>query len=84
MIILTREKYNEICLFIKKYKGLSMDCEVELCKQFPDVPALTLGRFTIVYLFLLLLIINPSILSSIQAVYCQRKNRLEYEKCMES
>lgn len=46
MIVLTSEKYHKICRFIRNFKGLAIDCEVNLIQKFPEVPKLTLGKIT--------------------------------------
>lgn len=46
MIVLNNERFREICDFIRKYKGLAIDCQEALVNKFPDVPKLTLGKKT--------------------------------------
>lgn len=53
MIVLSTEKYHEICDFIRRYKGLAIDCEWALVKSFPDVPKLTLGKCSTCFLYVL-------------------------------
>lgn len=43
MVILNDAKYKEIRIFIRKFKGLAIDCQTNLEKKFPDIPKLTLG-----------------------------------------
>ena len=40
--ILTAEEYKELCDYIENYKGLAIDCEVELVDRFPQIQRLTL------------------------------------------
>lgn len=41
--MMRKEKYNEITEYIKNYRGLSIDCQEDMKKQFPDVSPRTLG-----------------------------------------
>ena len=38
MIILNKTQYSKITDFIKDFKGLALECELELSKRFPEVP----------------------------------------------
>uniref|UniRef100_A0A336M0L5 CDAN1-interacting nuclease 1 n=1 Tax=Culicoides sonorensis TaxID=179676 RepID=A0A336M0L5_CULSO len=43
MIVLNNEEFHEICEFIRKYKGLAINCQSALAKRFPKIPKLTLA-----------------------------------------
>lgn len=38
MVIVNETTYNQIVDFLFKYKGLSIECEEEVSKRFPDIP----------------------------------------------
>ena len=40
--ILTAEEYQELCDYIQNYKGLAIDCEMDLIDRFPQFQRLTL------------------------------------------
>ncbi|XP_050091251.1 CDAN1-interacting nuclease 1 [Anopheles aquasalis] len=43
MVVISTEQYVEIQNYIRDYEGLSIDCSVDLVKQFPAYPKETLG-----------------------------------------
>ena len=40
--ILASEEYKELCDYIQNYKGLAIDCEMDLIDRFPQFQRLTL------------------------------------------
>lgn len=42
MVVLTEKVYKDVTVFIRKYRGLSMDCDVALKEKFPEVESKTL------------------------------------------
>lgn len=42
MVVLSSDVYNEVNAFIHRYRGLSVDCQLALREQFPDLGTDTL------------------------------------------
>lgn len=43
MVVLSTNLYDRICGYISKYPGLTIGCEQDLKKEFPDIDLLTLS-----------------------------------------